>query len=254
MPSAVMLLLIPLFAVVAVAYASVGLGGGSGYLALMTLFGVPYELMPSTALSLNIVVTSAALVRYGVAGRIRWSLLAPFLIFAIPAAFVGGMIKVPRQTFLGLLAVALAIVAIAMLRSAAGGSEVIRPPGPLMLWTLAPAIGITIGLASGMLGIGGGIFLGPVILLARWADPRETVAITSATVLSLSVAGLAAHGIRGTFDPSFVLPLAVAVLIGGLVGAQLSLTKLSPAALKRIFAVIIVIAAVKAAVTALGIS
>lgn len=247
-----MLLLIPLFAMVAVAYASVGLGGGSGYLALMMLFGVPYELMPSTALTLNIVVTSAALVRYGIAGRIRWSLLAPFLIFAIPSAFLGGLLQVPRRTFLVLLAVALALVAIAMLRSAASDSDHVRPPRPLVLWTLAPVIGIAIGLASGMLGVGGGIFLGPVILLAHWADPRETAAITSATVLSLSVAGLAAHGIRGAFEPSFVLPLAVAVLIGGLVGAHLSLTRLSPPALKRIFAVIIVIAAIKAALTAFG--
>jgi len=249
-----MLLLIPLFIVVAAAYASVGLGGGSGYLALMTLFGVPYELMPSTALTLNIVVTSAALVRFGIAGRIRWGLLAPFLVFALPAAFVGGLIEVPRQTFLGLLAVALALVAIAMLRSAADDSNDLRPPRLLVLWTLAPVIGITIGLASGMLGIGGGIFLGPVILLARWADPRETAAITSATVLSLSVAGLAAHGIRGTFDPSFVLPLSVAVLIGGLAGAHLSVTRLSPSTLKRTFAVIIVIAAVKATLDALGIA
>ena len=248
------LILIPLFALVAAAYAAVGLGGGSGYLALMTLAGVPHEIMPSTSLTLNIVVTSAAIFRFGLAGGIRWGLLAPFLVFALPASFVGGLLQVPRQTFLGLLAVALAVTAAAMLRSAARTDDSIRRPRPLILWTVGSLFGTAIGVASGMLGIGGGVFLGPVVLLARWATPRETAAITSVTVLTLSIAGLAAHGMRGSFDPAFVAPLAVAVLVGGLVGAHLSVTRLSPTTLKRIFAVIILIAAVKAVLSALGIA
>lgn len=248
------IMLIPLFAVVGAAYASVGLGGGTGYLALMTLFGVPQELLAPTALSMNIVVTAAAMLRFGIAGRIRWGLLTPFLAFAIPAAFVGGLLTVPRRTFLGLLAVGLGLAAVAMLRSATRGDDVIVRPRPIILWTVGPLVGTAIGLASGMLGIGGGVFLGPVVLLASWATPRETAAITSATVLSLSVAGLAAHGARGTVELNFVVPLAVAVLVGGLVGAHLSETRLSSTTLKRIFAVIILIAAIKAGLTAVGIA
>ncbi len=247
-------LLIPVFALIAAAYASVGLGGGTGYLAMMTLFGVPHESLAPTALAMNIIVTSAAMLRFGIAGRIRWRLLAPFLVFAIPAAFAGGLLQVPRRTFLGLLAVGLGLAAAAMLRSAARGEEKIQRPRQFVLWTVGPVVGTAIGLASGMLGIGGGVFLGPVLLLAAWATPRETAAVTSATVLSLSVAGLAAHGIRGTVAASFVAPLAIAVLVGGLVGAHLSETRFSPTTLKRIFAVIILVAAVKAALTAAGIA
>jgi uncharacterized membrane protein YfcA len=246
------LLLIPLFALVAAAYASVGLGGGTGYLALMTLFGVPHELMPSTALALNIVVTSVAILRFGSAGKIRWGLFLPFLISALPAAFVGGMISVPRSSFMGLLAVGLILASVAMFRSAARDDDSIRHPKPLVLWTSGIVIGTAIGLVSGMLGIGGGVFLGPFLLLARWATPRETAAITSMTVLTLSIAGLAAHGVRGNFDLGFVAPLALAVLVGGLVGAHLSVTRFTPTTLKRLFAVIILIAAIKAAVTAIG--
>jgi uncharacterized membrane protein YfcA len=225
----VTLALIPLVAVVAAAYAAVGLGGGTGQLALMALFGVPHEVMPSTALTLNIVVTAAALLRFGISGRFRWDLAAPFLIPAIPAAFVGGMISVPRQAFMILLAVGLTFAAVAMLRSAARDDDATRRPGVALLWTVGPLVGTAIGVASGMLGIGGGVFLGPVLLLARWATPRETAALTAATVLTLSVAGLAAHGIRGSVDLGFVAPLAGAVLVGGLAGAHFSATRFTPA-------------------------
>jgi uncharacterized membrane protein YfcA len=244
-----LLLLAPLCALVAAAYAAVGLGGGTGYLALMTLFGMDTEAMPSTALALNIVVTGAALLRFGVAGRLRTGLLLPFLIPAIPAAFVGGLITAPRRFFLLVLAVGLAAAAAAMLKSATS-TEVPVPPPPAQLWSVAIPAGIAIGLASGFLGIGGGIFLGPLILLLGWAGPREVAAMSSATVLLLSIAGLAAHGLRGAVDLHIAAPLAVAVLIGGLAGAHLAETRLSATSLKRLLAVIILIAAARAAFSA----
>jgi len=244
-----MLLLAPLCALVAAAYAAVGLGGGTGYLALMTLFGIDTEAMPSTALALNIVVTGAALLRFGVAGRLRFGLLLPFLITAIPAAFAGGLITAPRRLFLAVLAVGLAAAAAAMLKSAAH-TEAPVPPTRVRLWAVAIPSGIAIGLASGFLGIGGGIFLGPLILLLGWAGPREVAAMSSATVLILSIAGLAAHGLRGSVDLHIAAPLAVAVLIGGLAGAHLAETRLSGTALKRLFAIIVLIAAARAAFSA----
>jgi uncharacterized membrane protein YfcA len=244
------LLLVPLFAIIAMAYASVGLGGGTGYLALMALSGVSYEVMPSTALTLNIVVTGVAMARFGLAGRLRWSLLAPFLIPAIPAAFVGGLLDVPRQAFLGYLAIGLVAAAAAILHSASQKVDQRRNPNRAMLVALGIPAGIVFGLVSGMLGIGGGVFLGPFVLLMGWAEPRETAAMTSTYVLTLSVAGLAAHGTRGAVDPVLVVPLAIAVLFGGLAGSHLAETRLTAATLKRIFAVIIVIAAIKAAIEA----
>jgi len=244
-----MLLLAPLCALIAAAYAAVGLGGGTGYLALMTLFGMDTETMPSTALALNIVVTGAALLRFSVAGRLQTGILLPFLIPAIPAAFVGGLITAPRHLFLLVLAVGLAAAAAALLKSVTNTDDP-TPPSTMRLWAVAIPAGIAIGLASGFLGIGGGIFLGPLILLLGWAGPREVAAMSSATVLILSIAGLAAHGLRGAVDLHIAAPLGVAVLIGGLAGAHLAETRLSAAALKRLFAVIILIAAARAAFSA----
>ena len=244
-----MWLLVPLCALVAAAYAAVGLGGGTGYLALMTLFGIDTESMPSTALILNIIVTGAALLRFGVAGRLRTDLLTPFLLTAIPSAFVGGLIDAPKRAFLLVLAIGLAAAAAAMLKTAASPEEPVTPTR-VRLWAVAIPAGAAIGLASGFLGIGGGIFLGPLILLLGWAGTREVAAINSATVLILSVAGLAAHGLRGSVDLQIALPLGVAVLIGGVAGAHLAETKLSGAALKRLFAAIILIAAARAAFSA----
>jgi uncharacterized membrane protein YfcA len=246
-----MWLLVPLCALVAAAYAAVGLGGGTGYLALMTLFGFDTETMPSTALALNIIVTGAACVRFGIAGRLRTDILLPFLITAIPAAFVGGLIDAPRRLFLAVLAVGLAAAATAMLKSAATTDEP-QTPTKLRLWAVAIPAGISIGLASGFLGIGGGIFLGPLVLLLGWAGPREVAALSSATVLILSIAGLAAHGLRGAVDLQIALPLGIAVFIGGVAGAHLAETRLSAAAIKRLFAVIVLVAAVRAAISALS--
>jgi uncharacterized membrane protein YfcA len=245
------LLLVPLCALVAAAYAAVGLGGGTGYLALMTLFGMDTETMPSTALLLNVVVTGAALLRFGLAGRLRPRLLLPFLVPAIPAAFAGGLISAPKQLFLGALALGLAAAAFAMLRSASSKDEP-DAPSRAVLFAVAVPSGLLIGLASGFLGIGGGVFLGPLVLLLGWAAPREVAAMSSATVFTLSLAGLAAHGLRGSVDLHIAGPMAVAVLVGGLVGAHLAETRLSATALKRLFAVIILIAAIRAAFSALG--
>jgi len=243
------ILLIPLCALVAAAYAAVGLGGGTGYLALMTLFGVATEAMPSTALMLNIVVTGAALLRFGVAGRLKPRLLLPFLLAAIPAAFLGGLITAPSRVFLAMLAVGLVAAAGALLRSASLSDDP-TPPHSVRLWAVALPAGVLIGFASGFLGIGGGVFLGPLVLLLGWAGPREVAAMSSATVLTLSIAGLAAHGLRGSVDLQIAGPLAVAVLLGGLAGAHLAETRLSSSSLKRLFAIIILVAAVRAAVSA----
>ena len=125
-----------------------------------------------------------------------------------------------------------------------------KDPAIALLWAVAIPSGVAIGLASGFLGIGGGIFLGPLILLLGWAGPREVAAINSATVLILSIAGLAAHGLRGSVDLQIAVPLGIAVLIGGVVGAHLAETRLSAVTIKRLFAVIVLVAAVRAAISA----
>jgi len=240
------LVLVPAVFVIAGAYASVGLGGGTGYLAVMTLVGVPGATMAPTALLLNLVVTGVALLRFGLAGRMRWSLLLPFLLPAMPAAFVGGSIGADRTAFLILLAVALAAAAAGMFRSARHADEPDREPRRGVLLGVALPSGIAIGLLSGFLGIGGGVFLGPLLLSLRWAGPKRVAAMNSALILVLSAIALSAHGLRGNVVTSVALPLGAAALVGGLLGATLAERKLSPPVLQRVFATIVLVAAVKA--------
>lgn len=250
MNDAILWLLVPLVFLVAAAYAAVGLGGGSGYLAVMTLAGLPALKMTPTALLLNLVVTGAALLRFGMAGRLRWRLLLPFLLPALPAAFAGAWISADRRIFLTILALTLTGAACSMLfHTPSNGLSATCPSSTRLLLTAIPA-GLAIGFLSGFLGIGGGVFLGPLILLLGWAGPRETAALNSAIVLSLSAAGLTAHGLRGNLEATFTLPLAAAALLGGLAGATLTERALSPRAFRRWFAVILLAAALKAGMDA----
>lgn len=248
-----LLILAFLFLLVAGAYSSVGLGGGSGYLAIMTLFGISSVVMPSTALTLNLVVTGAALMRYGLAGRLRPSLFLPFLLPALPCAFLGGMIEVPRNLFFAILAITLLIVSYLTFRSSRGPEPRLVQSSAIQRWLAGLTAGSVIGLLSGALGIGGGVFLGPLVLLLRWAGPRETAAMTAAFIFFISASGLAGHGLRGVIDLRFVLPLAVAVLIGGMIGSHFGATKLSPRAMRRILAIILLVAAVKAGLAVLSV-
>jgi hypothetical protein len=246
------LLLVPLVMVVAGAYASVGLGGGTGYLAILSLCGMSAAAMTPTVLLLNIVVTGAALLRFGLAGRLNWRLILPFLLPAMPAAFLGGFITADRKIFFALLAATLAIAAIAMFRAAPNAQEQEKDPGRLRLFLIGIPAGLVIGFLSGFLGIGGGVFLGPLILFLGLAGPKQMAAMNSVLVLALSGIGLAAHGIRGGIELSIVLPLAGAALIGGLCGATLAEKKISCCMLQRVFAVVILVAAVKATYDAIS--
>ena len=246
------LFLVPVVMMVAGAYASVGLGGGTGYLAIMALCGMSAVTMTPTVLVLNIVVTGAALLRFGLAGRLKWRGLLPFLLPAMPAAFLGGFITADRKIFFALLAAALTIAAIAMFRNAPNTQEQGKDPGRLRLYALGIPAGIIIGFLSGFLGIGGGVFLGPLVLLLGFAGPKQMAAMNSVLILVLSSIALAAHGIHGGIELKIVLPLAAAALIGGLCGASLAEKKIPACILQRVFAVIILIAAIKATFDAIS--
>ncbi len=246
LPIGLLVILIPLVFLVAGAYASVGLGGGTGYLAVMTLVGISTVIMTPTALLLNLVVTATALMRFGMAGRMKWKLLLSFLIPAIPAAFIGGIVTADRKIFLMLLAITLIIASIAMFRNAPNAEARSNEPDPIRLFVTAIPAGLVIGFLSGFLGIGGGVFLGPLLLFLGWAGPKEVAAMNSALILVLSSVALAAHGIKGGIELIVVLPLALSALLGGFAGATLAEKRLSPRILQRIFAAIILIAAIKA--------
>jgi uncharacterized membrane protein YfcA len=251
-PIALIAVLAPLVVLVAAAYASVGLGGGTGYLAVMALAGVPHPVMAPTALLLNLIVTGMALLNFGLAGRMRWRLFLPFLLPAVPAAFAGGLVSTDRRAFLALLAVALATAGVSMIRTATRARDVAVAPRPAVLLGVAIPCGAAIGLLSGFLGVGGGVFLGPLILLLGWAGPKEVAGMNSCLILVVSAVALAAHGVRGGIDPALIVPLGAAALTGGLVGSTLAVKRLSPSTLQRVFAAIVLVAAVKAGWDAVG--
>lgn len=237
------------FLVVASVYAMVGHGGGSGYLAVMALAGLAPAYLRPTALSLNVLVASIALFRFARAGAFTPRLLWPFVIASIPCAFLGGMIDVDPTLYKIVLGLVLLFAAYRLFAHLPrGATEATRAvPMPAALTT-----GGVIGIVSGLIGVGGGIFLSPVLLIARWATARQTAGISAAFILVNSVAGLAGvvAGTLRTGETLPVEPVAIgvwgsAVAVGGFIGSGIGSRRLGHIALRRTLAVVVFIAAGK---------
>ena len=242
-----LLLLTGLIFAAALLYSSVGHAGASGYLAAMALCGVAPSVMRPSALLLNILVATITTIQYYRAGRFAWSLFWPFAIASAPLAFVGGMFPLSGTTYRSLVGAVLlgGAVRLALPASATPASAVIRR-APLAL-TLA--CGAALGLLSGLTGTGGGIFLSPLLLFAGWAEPQECAGVSAAFILANSVAGLAGVTARVPGLPAEVGLWAAAAGIGGLAGATLGSRRLGKAMLRRLLAVVLVIAGLKLLLT-----
>lgn len=229
--------------VVALLYSSVGHGGASGYLAVLSFFAVAPKSMSTTGLILNLFVAGIAFLAFYRAGHFSPSLTWPFLVTSVPAAFLGGMIHVPKSTYAVLLAIALTFAAFRLMiqfRSDTASNEIRLPNLPVVL-----VIGAIIGLISGIVGVGGGIFLSPLILLMHWADPKKTSATSAAFILVNSIAGLAGRFLSGSFEIGVLAPFVLAAFLGGLAGANLGANKFSGITLRRVLGVVLMIAAYK---------
>jgi len=229
--------------IVAVVYSSAGFGGASGYLLAMKLFNIPASVMASTALVLNIFVSSISFTSYARAGHFRVRLLLPFLVSSIPAAFLGATIKLSEQTYATLLYMVLTYLAVRMVFfptfTEKTGWTAQTIPLPLALLS-----GGVIGLLSGMLGIGGGIFLSPLIILMQWGNSKQAAASAGCFIAINSISGLIGRITSGTFAlGEFGVHLLVVGLIGALLGSQLGAVKFSGAAVRRVLGTILVIAA-----------
>jgi len=228
-----------LILVAALLYSCVGHAGASGYLAAMALAGVAEQVMKPTALTLNIAVALIATFQFARAGAFSWRLFWPFAVASIPLAFVGGHIQLSGPIYRAILAVALLVAAVRLIVAWPA-----RPTRSLPI-PIAIVCGGAIGLLSGMVGVGGGIFLSPLILLAGWADVRTTAGVSAAFILVNSIAGLAGD-LRVSGSLPGVAPLwAVAAVTGGLTGSYLGSRRLSLPALRRVLAVVLVVAAAK---------
>ena len=238
MPPTTLILLIFLVALV---YASVGHGGASGYLAAMSLLAYAPARMASSALMLNLLVAGTAWLAFWRAGHGSSRLLWPFLAGSVPAAFLGGWLQVSSNTYGWLLALALLVAAIRLCLPLTKGAGALKQPGRLV----SLAVGAGIGLISGIVGVGGGIFLSPLMILLRWADPKQTAAASAGFIVVNSAAGLAGRLVSGRLAIGPAAPLVLAAFIGGLVGSRLGANHFSSTRLRRVLAAVLVVAAGK---------
>ena len=225
--------------VAAFGYASVGHGGASAYLAAMALAGVAPQEMRPIALLLNILVSSLATWKFYRAGHFRWRLFWPFAVVSIPLAYVGGTITLPGQAYKILVGVVLLYAAWQLWRSARAGEEMraVREP-PLHL---AMAIGAAMGLLAGLTGVGGGIFLSPLLLMLGWAGTKQTSAVAAPFILVNSIAGLAAVA-KSAALPAYVWLLAPAVIVGGWLGAEYGSRRFANPVVRRVLAMVLALA------------
>jgi uncharacterized membrane protein YfcA len=227
---------------VAVLYSSVGHGGASGYLALMAFLAVGPEVSRPTALVLNLFVASIGTVQFYRAGYFSWRIFLPFAAASIPMAVVGGMIEIPTNVYKIVLGVVLCLAAIRLAIKLKNDDEVKEPPIAACL-----LIGAVIGLLSGLVGVGGGIFLTPVLLLMRWAETRVAAGVSVLFILVNSAAGLIGQYSRGALEalPSEVWIWIAAAVVGGIVGSTLGSRKFNSITLRRVLAVVLVFAGLK---------
>jgi len=223
----------------ALLYSSVGHGGASGYLAAMALFNLAPDVMKPTALVLNLVVATVGTIRFARAGHFAWNVFWPFAVMSVPFAFLGGALKLPISTYKILLGCVLLFAAwrLAFKQSAPATPE--TKPIPLLP---ALSLGATLGLLSGLTGVGGGIFLSPLLLLLGWADVRKTAGVSVAFILVNSAAGLLGHLASVENVPREIVWWAPAALIGGLIGSELGSRRLAPITIRRLLAVVLVVA------------
>lgn len=244
----ILIVSVPVF-VVAALYSSVGHGGASGYLAVLSLFAVAPATMASTALTLNILVAGVALFSFVRAGHLSWKLAWRFIVSSIPAAFIGGLVHVSDKTYYVLLALALVFAAYRLILNSARSGEPLEFKHVRLPISLP--IGAGIGLLSGVVGVGGGIFLSPLMLMCRWADAKETSAIAALFIVVNSFAGLAGRSAKGGVVIGEFAPLIVVACVGGWIGSYFGANRFSGMVLRRLLAVVLVIAAFKM-VVALG--
>jgi uncharacterized membrane protein YfcA len=230
--------------VAAFVYASVGHGGASAYIAAMALAGIaPAEMRP-TALALNVVVSSLATWKFWRAGHFRWRLFWPFAVVSIPFAYLGGAITLPGQAYKVVVGLVLVYAGWQLWRSFRAGEEIREVRAPAV--PLAMAIGAAMGLLSGLTGVGGGIFLSPLLLLLGWAGTKQTSAVAAPFILVNSVAGLAAGFVAGTAAlPQSTWVLGAAVLAGGWLGAEYGSRRFANPVVRRFLAVVLVVAGSK---------
>jgi uncharacterized membrane protein YfcA len=235
----IIIALAALIFVVALLYSTVGHAGASGYLAAMALFSISPLAMKPTALVLNILVAIIGTVRFYRAGFFSWPTFWPFVITSIPASFLGGALTLPVPIYKSIVGLVLLYSAVRLFFSARKGDDQTVTRVPLVA---ALVIGAAIGLLSGLTGVGGGIFLSPVLLLMHWARTKETSGVAVAFILVNSISGLLGHVSSLALVPREIMCFAPAAIIGGWIGTLLGTRVLPVAGIRRWLSVVLVLA------------
>ena len=225
---------------VAVLYSSVGHGGASGYLAVMAFLAVSPTVTRPTALVLNLFVASISFVQFYRARHFDWKIFLQFAAASIPFAFIGGMIQLPTTVYKIILGATLMLAAI---RLAINLNSAIEPRPP-KIW-ICLLIGAVLGLVSGLVGVGGGIFLTPILLLMNWTETKKAAGISALFILVNSISGLLGNYAQVLQLPSTVYLWISAAIIGGVIGATLGSKKFNSMTLRRVLAFGLLIAGLK---------
>ncbi len=230
----------------ALLYSSVGHAGASGYLAAMALFGLAPDVMKPTALVLNLVVATVGTIRFASAGHFEWKIFWPLAALSMPMAFLGGKARLPISTYKIILGCVLLFAAWRLVVKPATqvpvGLKPVAVPRALIF-------GAVIGLLSGLTGVGGGIFLSPLLLFLGWADVKKTAGISVAFILVNSAAGLLGHLASVRNVPHEIVWWAPAALLGGIIGTELGSRRLEPLTMRRLLSIVLIVAGVKMLLT-----
>jgi uncharacterized membrane protein YfcA len=225
---------------IAFLYSSVGHAGASGYIAVMTLWGLAPTVIRPTALVLNILVASIGAFQFWRAGHFAWKLFWPFALLSVPAAYLGGYLQ-PSASVLKILIGLVLLFSAVRLIFRRGDPAKVAPPSP----PIAVGVGAAIGFLSGLTGTGGGIFLTPILLFSGWARILQAAAVSALFILVNSIAGLIGYFNAKHSIPSLGLVLAAAAVIGGVLGSHLGSRRLPVRTISLLLATVLVIAGTK---------
>ena len=233
------------FLIIAFVYASVGFGGGSSYLAILSFYELPFKEMRLVALICNIIVVTGGTIIFIKSKQVNWKKMLPLVLISVPMAYCGAIIKIGQDTFFIVLGVSLVIAAVLLWIKNnkihqtynANKNDYIKDG----------ALGGAIGFLSGMVGIGGGIFLSPLLNLTNWDTPKRIAAVASVFILVNSIAGIAGQITTLPTDINFtrILLLCMAVLIGGQLGSRMGAIKFNQLLVRRITAIVVFFAGVE---------
>ena len=235
------ILFLMLMSLVAFLYSSVGHGGASGYLALMAIFNFSPQTMKQSALMLNILVSGIAFYYYYKAGNFKWRIFLPFVCLSLPMAFIGAGIKIDASVYKIILGICLIIASLRLLGLIGKESDEIKP----IHIPSAVIIGGIVGFFSGMIGIGGGIILSPLLILLHWAKMKETAAVSALFIFVNSIAGLAGVVNTGAIFSSHLIYFVIASLTGGIFGAYYGSGRVNTVVLKYLLTSVMLFASVK---------